>query len=344
MKAAELTGLKQFDISDKSKPTITRDTDILVKINRVGVCGSDIHYFSEGKIGDQIIDFPFIVGHEAMGTIEQIGSKVKGMKVGQRIAIEPSVSCMECDQCKSGRYHTCRNNLFLGCPGQLEGALQDYIILNPSNCIPVSEHVSDDEAVLAEPLSIGLYSVKRSGIQKGQTAAILGFGPIGHSVFLCLKAQGIIPKLVTEKLNYRKKIAEKEGAVLTTNTNDPSYQDLIKQYEKEGIDIAYECCGEQEAIEDAIRILNPGGKLVIVGIPEALKISIPIHTLRRKEIDIINIRRQLNCVEEVIELMENKKIDVSNMVTHQFKLNETQKAFDMVANYQNGVMKAMINI
>ena len=344
MKAAALTQKHNFKIIDKAKPSIQNDTDILVKVNRVGVCGSDIHYFTTGRIGDQIIDYPFIVGHEATGVILETGSAVKDLKVGQRIAIEPSVSCGKCDQCKAGRYHTCRHNLFLGCPGQLEGALQEYIILNPSNCVPVSDNISDDEAVATEPLSIAIYSVKRSQIKPDQKAAILGFGPIGHSVFLSLKAYGVETGLITEKIDYRINIAKSEGIKTTLNPNDKIYQEELTKYSDPGFDVVFECCGQQDAIYDAVKLLKPGGKLVIVGIPEIMELSIPIHVMRRNEIDILNIRRQLNCVEEAIELLEKKKIDISKMVTHQFKLDETQKVFDLVSNYQDGVMKAMINI
>jgi len=344
MKAVALTQKEQFQIIEKQKPTIQKDTDVLVRLKRVGVCGSDIHYFSTGRIGEQIVKFPFIVGHEATGVIEEMGNKVKGLSVGQRIAIEPSVSCMECDQCKAGRFHTCRNNLFFGCPGQLEGALQEYIILNPSNCVPVSDSISDDEAVITEPLSIAVYSVKRSNITNGQKAAILGFGPIGHSVFLALKAKNITTGLATEKIDYRLAIAKEEGVPKILNPDHKEYDKQLDDLANDGFDVAFECCGKQDAIYDAIHILKPGGKLVIVGIPDEMEISIPIHILRRKEIDIINIRRQVNCVEEAISLLENKAIDISKMVTHQFKLEDTQKAFEMVANYQDGVMKAMINI
>ncbi len=341
MKITSLTGIRKFDIIEKPRPVIQSATDILVKINQVGVCGSDIHYFTTGRIGEQIIDFPFIVGHEAMGIIEEVGGGVEGLKKGQRIAIEPAVHCGECDQCKAGRMNTCRKSLFLGCPGQLNGALQEYMILQPQNCIAIDDQISDDEAVISEPMSIGVYTVKRSGISKGQSAAIMGYGPIGQSLALSLQAASIIPALVVERLNYRKELAKMEGI---RQVLSPDNQNQFVNLETPGFDVVYECSGDQQAIYDGIQLLKPGGKLVIVGIPDSMEIHLPIHTLRRKEIDIINIRRQVGCVEESLELMKNKKIDIKNMATHYFGMEEVQKAFELVANYQDGVMKAMIKI
>ncbi len=343
MKAAALTGINKFEIIDKPIPTIQSSLDILVKIKQVGICGSDIHYFTTGRIGEQIIDFPFIIGHETMGVIEEVGSDVANLRKGQRIAIEPAVHCGECDQCKEGRMNTCEKNLFLGCPSQLNGALQEYMILKPQNCIPIDDRITDDEAVISEPMSIGVYTVNRSGIKPHESSAILGYGPIGMSVSLALKAKNISPQLVVDKLAYRSNLALKEGVEEAFHLNENSHKELINRFTNK-FHVVYECSGDEQAILDAITIIRPGGKLIIVGIPETMNIQLPIHTLRRKEIDIFNIRRQVGCVEHSLELMKEKKINIENMVTHSYSLHEIQQAFELVTNYRENVMKAMIKI
>ena len=189
MKAAALIGIRQFEIKQVPDPEIINDTDVLIRIKTVGVCGSDIHYYTSGKIGSQIIQFPFIIGHEASGIVEKTGKKVTRVKSGQRIAIDPTVSCGSCDQCKAGREHTCRKLLFLGCPKQLEGCLCEYIVMHEKCCFPIKESMTFEQATLSEPLAIGVYAVERSILPAKANIGILGVGPIGMSVFAVLRTK-----------------------------------------------------------------------------------------------------------------------------------------------------------
>ena len=158
MNSLTLTGIRKFEFRETPKPTIKKTTDVLLQIRKVGICGSDIHYYSTGKIGDQVIKFPFTIGHECSGIVEAVGGKVTRVKKGDHVAIEPAVSCGKCDQCKSGRRHTCRNLKFLGCPGELEGCLSEYIVMPEENCYKISPSMSFIQGALVEPLSIGVYS------------------------------------------------------------------------------------------------------------------------------------------------------------------------------------------
>src|SRR3989339_521050 len=137
MKKVVLTGIKKFEIVEVSKPQLINDDDVLLKIDTVGICGSDIHYYSEGKIGDQVIDFPFTIGHECSAIVERVGKKVSGLKPGDVVAVEPTLSCHKCEQCLSGREHTCTNQKFLGCPGQIDGCLSEFLIMPAGNCYVV---------------------------------------------------------------------------------------------------------------------------------------------------------------------------------------------------------------
>jgi len=187
MKSIKLTGIGQLEMFDVPAPTINIDTDVLIKLKTVGVCGSDVHYYTTGRIGSQVVEFPFTVGHECAGVIEAVGKGVEGLKSGDRIAIDPAVSCGKCDQCKAGREHTCRKLLFLGCPGQIEGCLSEYIVMPQQCCYKIPDAMSFEEAAISEPLAIGVYAVKQSIPISGAAIGILGAGPIGLSVLL-LKA------------------------------------------------------------------------------------------------------------------------------------------------------------
>ena len=343
MKAMQLTGIQQIRMVELPDPVIINDTDVLIKMQTVGVCGSDVHYYKHGKIGSQVVQFPFALGHEGAGLVVAVGNAVKSLKVGQRIAIEPAMPCGECDQCLTGREHTCRKLKFLGCPGQAEGCLSEYIVMPESSCIPISDKLNYDQAVISEPLAIGVYAVKQSIPMKGTKIGILGFGPIGMSVLLPALAQGAEKVYVTDKINKRLEIAEKCGANWTGNPDNEDIVASIKEKEPLLLDVVFECCGKQEAIDQAIEILKPGGKLMIIGIPEFSKWSFDVDTLRRKEITITNVRRQVGCVEPALEMMLEGLVDVSLMPTHRFIFEDTQKAFELVAGYKDGVMKAMID-
>jgi L-iditol 2-dehydrogenase len=343
MKAMQLTGIQQIRMVTIPDPVITSDTDVLIKMKTIGVCGSDVHYYKQGKIGSQVVQFPFTLGHEGAGQVVAVGKAVKHIKAGQRIAIEPAMPCGECDQCLAGREHTCRKLRFLGCPGQAEGCMSEIIVMPESSCIPISDKLSYDQAAISEPLAIGVYAVKQSIPMKGAKIGILGFGPIGMSVLLPALAQGAEKVYVTDLINKRLEIAEKCGASWIGNPDNEDIVTSIKGKESLLLDVVFECCGKQEAIDQAIEILKPGGKLMIIGIPEFSRWSFDVDILRRKEITITNVRRQVGCVEPALEMMEKGKVDVSLMPTHRFSFEEAQKAFELVAGYQNGVMKAMID-
>ena len=332
--------MKMFDIP---APVIVNDDDVLIKMKTLGVCGSDVHYYKHGKIGSQVVKFPFAVGHEGAGEVIAVGKGVKHIKPGQRIAIEPAMPCGECDQCLTGRSHTCRKLKFLGCPGQAEGCLSEFIVMPERSCIPVPGNISFDQAAISEPLAIGVYAVKQSIPMKGAKIGILGFGPIGMSVLLPALAQGAGKVYVSDLIDERLNIAGKCGAGITINPDKQNLVEIIKEKEPLLLDVVFECCGKQEAIDQAIEILKPGGKLMIIGIPEFSRWSFSVDKLRHKEITITNVRRQVDCVEAAIEMMEKGQVDVSRMPTHRFSFDDTSKAFELVAEYKDGVMKAMID-
>lgn len=344
MKAALLTGLRRFEIADVPAPAIVRDTDVLIRIRTVGVCGSDIHYYKEGRIGSQIVGYPFTVGHESAGIVEGIGRGVTRVRPGQRIAIDPAVSCGTCDQCVAGREHTCRNLLFLGCPGQLEGCLAEYLVMPEQSCYSIPDHMTFDEAALSEPLAIGVYAVGRSGIGPGAGVVILGSGPIGMSVLHVVRTQRCGKVFITDRIDERLR----QAAVCDPDwSGNPDRDDVVAELHRRaplGLDAVFECSGDPAAILQGVQLLKPGGTLVIVGIPGVDAVALPVHELRRKEITIVNVRRQVHCTQKALDLLASGAVAMDALATHSFTLDRTQDAFDLVSGYKDGVMKAMITI
>jgi len=342
MKAALLTAIRQFEIRTVPSLSIVRENDALIKMNAVGICGSDIHYYTQGKIGDQVISFPFIVGHEGVGTVEQTGKKVTRVRPGDSIAIDPAVSCGHCDQCLAGRENTCRNLLFLGCPGKMEGCLREYIVLPEKCCFPISDALSFEHAVISEPLAIALYAVEQSPALPGAKVAVLGAGPIGMSVFNALKYKNTGAIYITDVIEQRVAFAKRYGPAWCGNAHTVDVVKEISKREPLFLDVVYECCGKPEALLQAIELLKPGGTLAIIGIPETDIIPFPMHSLRRKEITVKNIRRQNKCTRKAITLLDTAIKDFGPLVTHRFSLEQTPEAFDLVASYRDGVMKAVV--
>ncbi|MFA6293532.1 MAG: NAD(P)-dependent alcohol dehydrogenase [Victivallales bacterium] len=345
MKAMMLTGIRQMELREVPSPEIKNPNDVLIRMKTVGVCGSDVHYYTEGKIGSQVVEYPFTVGHEGAGIVEKVGPAVTKVKAGDRIAVEPAMSCGECDQCKVGRPHTCRKLRFLGCPKQAAGCLSEYIVMPEECCFKIKDSMSFEEAAISEPLAIGVYAVKRSIPMKGAKIAILGAGPIGLSILLPAKAQGAEKVFMTDKIDSRLQLAKKMGADWTGN---PTKEDIVKKIaaaEPLLVDVVFECCGQQEAFAQAVELVKPGGKIMLIGIPPSMEYwSLKVDIARRKEVCIQNIRRQNHCVQPAIDMIDNKLFDVSRMATHHFKLEDTKKAFDLVADYKDGVVKAMVEI
>ena len=332
-----------MEMKEVPTPSILKDTDVLIKLKVLGVCGSDIHYYVNGKIGSQVVDYPFTVGHECAGQVEAVGKGVNRVKPGDRIAVEPAMPCFACDQCLAGRPHTCRNLRFLGCPGQAEGSLSEYIVMPESSCFPIPDKMTYDQAAISEPLAIGLYAVRQSIPLEGARVGILGFGPIGMSVLLTARAMGAAEIYVTDKIDERLQLARKSGARLALNVDKEDAIEMITDEVPELLDVVFECCGQQEAVDDAVDLLKPGGKLMMIGIPEFERWTFPVDKSRHKELCIQHVRRQNEAVQPTLDLMASGKVQVEAMATHRFSFEESREAFDLVAAYGDGVMKAMID-
>jgi L-iditol 2-dehydrogenase len=339
-----LTGIRQLEIREVPEPEMGGPRDVRLRIDAVGVCGSDLHYYTRGSIGPQVVSYPWIVGHECAGVIVETGPEVRNLKAGQRVAVDPLVTCGECDQCRVGRVNTCRHQQFLACPGQLPGALVEHLVLPEDCCFPIPDSMTMPQAVATEPLAIGVHAHRLARPEPGAKIGILGSGPIGLSVLLACRAAGKFSFYATDLLEERLAVARQCGADWTGNPRREDVVASISRQEPLGLDFAFECAGQQETLDQAVELLKPGGTLLMIGIPEEVRVSFKPDAMRRKELRLQNVRRQNGCVPTTIELVASGKINLDPLLTHNFPFAETKGAFDLVAAYRDGVVKATIHI
>ena len=342
MKAAFLTGVRSLEIREVPAPRIIRDDDVLVRSRAVGVCGSDLHYYLSDSVGGDRVSYPFIPGHECAGVVEEVGRGVTRVKPGDTVVVEPAVSCGTCDQCRTGRPHTCRKLLFLGHYGELTGGMAEFALAPERNCVPLPAKMSVVQGALAEPLSIALYAAGLAGSVRGKAAAILGAGPIGLCAAMALKAEGAGTLFMTDKVEARVKAAGTAGADWAGN---PDREDVVAEIlgrESIGLDIVFECCGDQAALDQAVALLKPGGTLVVVGITLEPRVSFDSSKVRRREIRVQNVRRQNRCLERAVGMIHAGRVKPDFLATHFFKLEEAREAYEMAAERRDGVLKAIV--
>jgi L-iditol 2-dehydrogenase len=343
VKAVYLTEPGHFVTRDVPDPELAHASDVRLRVGAVGVCGSDLHYYRTGRIGTQVLSDPWIMGHECTATVESVGAAVKDLAPGDRVAVDPLIACGRCDQCRSGRSNTCREQRFLGCPNQQHGCMCELLVMPGACCFRVPDHLSAGAAVMVEPLAIALHAQRLWGEPLGKVVGVLGAGPVGLCVLGALRLSGARAIAVTDRLGYRLDMARSLGAASTHHTERSDVVREMLAAHPNGLDAVFDCSGEQAALDQAVSLLKPGGTLVVVGIPETDRVSFDINALRRKEIGIINVRRQNDCTEHAVEILASQKLDLDPVITHDFSLSESGAAFELVANYRDGVEKALIH-
>jgi len=330
-------------VREAPEPSHIAPNEAVVRLRAIGVCGSDMHYFNEGRIGDQVVEYPFTVGHECAGVVERVGEAVTRVAVGDRVAVEPAMPCGECEWCLKGRENICPRMRFLGCPGQAEGAYKELLVM-PEHCLFVlPDAVSFEAGVVVEPAAICAYAVAQSGLKPDETLAVLGSGPIGLLVAACAKAAGRRRAFASDIIPERVAAARRFGADESFNVHDTDVAAaILDATDGRGVDVVYECAGEQETLEQAARIAAPGGRISVIGIPSTARLDLAADLVRRKELLIINVRRQNRMVEHTIELAASGAVPMDDLVTHRFPLDAVGEAFALVAAYRDGVLKAVI--
>ena len=331
MKSVRLHGTGNLQIHEESVP-VAGPGEKLVRIKAVGVCGSDLHWFSEGSIGDAKLEHPLVLGHEFAGVTED----------GQRVAIDPAIPCGHCEYCEHGHPNLCANLIFAG-HGMTDGALREWLAWNEKSLIPVPDSISDADAAMLEPLGIAIHTVDLGKLKAGMTVGVFGCGPIGLLIIQVAKLSGAARIIATDRLAHRAEAAKRFGADEALLVNEDSRLDEIQAATHgRGVDVAFESAGTQDAVDTSFAAVASGGKVVLAGIPENDKTSFSASTARRKGLTIKLVRRMKHTYPRAIELVSKGLVDVRSVVTHRFPLEQAAEAF-RVAERREG-LKIVIEV
>ncbi|MGM0884216.1 MAG: NAD(P)-dependent alcohol dehydrogenase [Bacillota bacterium] len=341
MKAAVMLNTREIQIEEYPVPQIGPD-EVLIKVMAVGICGSDLHYYSHGRIGKYVVDKPFILGHECSGDIAALGSNVQRFQVGDRVAVEPGVTCGRCDACKEGRYNLCPDVEFLATP-PFDGAFVQYIKIREDFVFSIPDHLSYEEAALVEPFSVGIHAAARTGLQPGSTIAIMGMGPVGLMAVAAAKAYGAATIIVTDLEPLRLEAARQMGASHIINIREQDPLEEIKRITNgKGVGVAWETAGNPKALQSALGSLRRGGKLAIVGLPAQDEIPLNVPFIADNEVDIYGIFRYANTYPKGINFLSSGIVDANKLITDKFTLEQTQEAMERALNQKSECLKIVV--
>ncbi|XP_059612352.1 sorbitol dehydrogenase-like [Phlebotomus argentipes] len=342
---AVLHGINDLRLEQKPIPEI-KDNEVLLEMDCVGICGSDVHYLVEGRIGHFVVEQPMIMGHEASGVVAKLGKSVKTLKVGDRVAIEPGVACRECQLCKEGRYNLCPEMIFCATP-PCHGNLTRFYAHAADFCFKLPEHVTMEEGALLEPLSVGVHACRRGNVGIGSEVLILGAGPIGLVTVLTAKAMGASKVVITDLLPQRLAVAKDLGADFTylveKNVSEEENVRRIHKLLGSQPDKAVDCSGAQATARLAMLATRSGGCVVIVGLGQA-EVTLPLVNAATREVDIRGVFRYSNDYSAALALVASGKVPgLKKLVTHHFDITETLKAFETSRYGHGNAIKVMIH-
>ena len=331
MRSVRLHGPANLQIHDEPVP-VAAEGEKLVHVKAVGVCGSDLHWFSEGEIGDAKLEHPLVLGHEFAGVTED----------GQRVAIDPAIPCGHCEFCEHGNPNLCSSLIFAG-HGKTDGALREWLAWSEKSLFPIPDSISDTDGAMLEPLGIAIHAVDLGKLKAGMTVGVFGCGPIGLLIIQMAKLSGAANIIATDKLAHRVEAAKRYGAGEVFLVGDHSGLSTIGAATNgREVDVAFEAVGTQDAVDDAFAAVLPGGKVILAGIPDDDRTSFSASTARRKGLTIKLVRRMKHTYPRAIELVSKGLVDVRSIVTHRFPLEQSAEAF-RVAQRREG-LKIIIEV
>jgi len=316
--------------------------DVILKIAAVGICGSDVHYWSHGRCGPFIMKAPLILGHETSAQVVAIGSKVKNLKPGDRVGMEPGIPCRMCRHCRGGNYNLCPDITFLATP-PYGGSLTQYVTHAADFCFKIPQSMSYEEAALLEPISVGIQACRRAGIKPGSVVLITGLGPVGLVSMLVAKISGAIKLIGVDMNEERLKVAKKFGADVVFSPREDKLIEKLKEYD---ITEVIECSGADQAISLAIHACAPGGKVVLIGRGAKSEQTIPLFDAADKELTLLGSFRYHDTYPTAVELVASGMLKVKDLVTHRFHftLKDVQEAFEIAETSKDGAIKVMIHV
>ncbi len=342
MKVMRWHAPRDMRLEEAPDPT-PRPHEALIRIESVGVCGSDMHYFLEGGIGNSTLDRPTILGHEYAGRVVAVGEKADADLVGKRVAVEPGIPCMQCESCRTGHYNVCPDIFFPGGPGS-DGALSEFYTVHADYCYPVPEDMPADVAAMVEPLAIAIHTVRLGQLAPGCTAAVFGLGPVGLLVSKVASLSGAFTIYGSDLHDYRVAAGADWGVDKAWNgKTDDVVARIMEETGGRGVDVAFDCSNGPDALSAAVTVARCAGRVTIVGISGQEVDHFPASQARRKELTLQWVRRLKDTYPAALEMITSGRIDVRPMLTHSFPLEKTMEAFDIVAGYKENVLKASID-
>ncbi|KAL2542022.1 Sorbitol dehydrogenase [Abeliophyllum distichum] len=345
--AVWLLGVKTLKIQPYSLPSLGPH-DVKVRMKAVGICGSDVHHFKNMRVANFVVKKPMVMGHECAGIVEEIGSQVKSLAVGDRVALEPGICCRKCSICKNGRYNLCPEMKFFGSP-PTNGSLANLVVHPANLCFKLPDNVSLEEGAMCEPLSVGVHACTRAGICPKTKVLIVGAGPIGLVTMLAARAFGA-PKIVIvdideRRLSFAKNLGADEIIHVSTDIQDVCEEVVkIQNAIGAGVDVSFDCVGFDKTMTMALAATCAGGKVCLVGLGQS-EMSLPLTPAAAREIDVIGIFRYRNTWPLCIEFLRSGKIDVKPLITHRFSFTQqgVEDAFDISSQGGNAI-KVMFNL
>jgi len=341
MKAVYLDAIGKTSIREIPRPR-PGEKEVLVRMKSVGVCGSDVHYFQHGRIGDFVVREPLILGHECAGEVVELGPQVTMLEVGDRVALEPGIPCRRCRHCMSGRYNLCQDVQFMATP-PVHGAFCEYVTSPEDFAYRLPDNVSYEAGATIEPLSVGMHAVTLARLLPGERVAVLGTGTIGLLAVAAANAAGAGEIAAVDLMPHRLAMAHKMGAARTLNV---SGKDLLGCLAEEGLvdwaDVVMECAGADATIQAAFEVARPGGRVVWIGMGNDT-VEVPVIKSLVKELSIYGVFRYANVYRRAVALIAAGKIDPAPLITHRFRFPAIHEALEFASSGEGGSIKTMVN-
>ena len=343
MKVAVMLGIGKMGFEERDIPQ-PKDDEVLVKLEYVGICGSDLHYYESGAIGDYVVKPPFVLGHEPGGTVVEVGKNVTHLKVGDRVALEPGKTCGHCEFCKTGRYNLCPDVVFFATP-PVDGVFQEYVAHEAGLCFKLPDNVSTMEGALIEPLAVGFHAARQGGAQAGQVAVVTGAGCIGLVSMMALKAMGVSKVYSVDVMDKRLDKALELGADGVING---SREDAVKKVMEltggMGCDLVIETAGTEITTRQAVQMTKKGATIVLVGYSKTGEIKMPISLALDKELTFKTVIRYRHIYPMAIDAVASGRVNLKGIVTNEFALDDIQEAMDESVNNKADIVKAVVKI
>ena len=343
MKVAVMQGIGKMGFEERDIPKV-KENEVLVKLEYVGICGSDLHYYETGAIGDYVVEPPFVLGHEPGGTVVEVGENVKDLKVGDRVALEPGKTCGHCEFCKTGRYNLCPDVVFFATP-PVDGVFQEYVAHEADLCFKLPDNVSTLEGALIEPLAVGFHAAIQGDAHLGQKAVVMGAGCIGLVSMMALKARGVSEVYVVDIVEKRLEKALELGATGVINGSKEDVLERVKALTNgTGMDLVIETAGTEITTRQAVHIAKKGSNIVLVGYSKSGEMTLPMSLVLDKELTFKTVFRYRHIYPMAIDAVAAGKVNLKGIVTDVFELDEAQKAMDYSVNNKADIVKAVIRI